>query len=47
MQHMSATSISTDFVPVDTPRGGAIAGFLVVLAFYAVVGLVVAGFVFA
>ena len=46
MQHMT-TAPTTDFIAVDTPRGGAIYGFMFVLAFYAVIGLAIAGVIAA
>ena len=45
MQHMTSAPTATDFIAVDAPRGGALLGFMFVLAFYAVVGLAIAGFV--
>ena len=47
MQHMTPAPTTTDFIAVDAPRGGAIYGFMFVLAFYAVLGLAIAGFVAA
>lgn len=46
MQHMTP-ALTTEFVPVHAPRGGAFLGFMTVVAFYAVIGLAVAGFVAA